>query len=311
MVKEQSFNMQPVKRRAMKQRTPTEDRILYAVVYAVFLLFTIAVLYPIIFVISASFSSGSALNTGRVILWPVDPGLHGYKAVFSHRSVLVGYRNTIFYTVAGTAVNIFMTLLAAYPLSRPDFRSKKLCMTLCVITMFFGGGLVPHYILMVQLKIINTPWVMLLPGALSVYNMILVRTNIMSTIPKELLEASLIDGCSDARYFWSIVLPLSKAVLAVITLYYAVGHWNAYFSAMLYLSNRDLYPLQIVLRDILVSSKIDLTDIQDPEVLASMIGLENLLKYALIVVSSVPIILVYPFVQRYFIKGVMIGSVKG
>ena len=300
-----------VSKHASKQRTPTEDKVLYAVVYVLFFLFTLAVLYPIIFVISASFSSGSALNTGRVVLWPVNPGLHGYRAVFSHRAVLTGYRNTFFYTIVGTAINIAMTLAAAYPLSRSDFRSRRFCMTLCTITMFFGGGLVPNYILMVQLKIINTPWVMLLPGALSVYNMILVRTNIMSTIPKELLEASLIDGCSDARYFWNIVLPLSKAVIAVITLYYAVGHWNAYFGAMLYLSNRDLYPLQLILRDILVSSKVDLTDIQDPEVLASMMGLENLLKYALIVVSSVPIIIAYPFVQRYFIKGVMIGSVKG
>ena len=294
-----------------KQRTPIEDKILYTIVYIVFILFTLAVLYPIIFVISASFSSGSALNQGKVVLWPVEPGLQGYKAVFSYKTIMSGYRNTIFYTVVGTIINVAVTLICAYPLSRPDFQGKKFFMTMCTITMFFGGGLVPNYILMVQLHIINTPWVMLIPGALSVYNMILVRTNIMSTIPKELLEASQIDGCSDARYFWDIVLPLSKAVIAVITLYYAVGHWNAYFNAMLYLSNRDLYPLQLILRDILVSSKVDLTEITDPELLAAMMGLENLLKYAVIVVSSLPIIIMYPFVQKYFIKGVMIGSVKG
>ena len=294
-----------------RQRTPTEDKILYAVVYIVFILFTIVVLYPIIFVVSASFSSGHALNQGKVILWPVNPGLQGYKAVFAYRPVMTGYRNTIFYTLAGTLINLCVTMLCAYPLSRRDFVAKRFFMTMCTITMFFGGGLVPHYLLMVDLHIINTAWAMLLPGAMSVYNMILVRTNIMSTIPNELLEASQIDGCSDARYFFSIVLPLSKAVLAVITLYYVVGHWNAYFNAMLYLTNRDLYPLQLVLRDVLTSSKVDLTEITDPEILAAMMGLENLLKYAIIVVSALPIIIFYPFIQKYFVKGVMIGSVKG
>lgn len=292
-------------------RDTAGDRALYIAVGAIFLLFVLLVLYPIVFVISASFSSGSALNAGRVVLWPVEPGLQGYKAVFSHRMVLLGYRNTIFYTVAGTAINVAITLLAAYPLSRPDFRARQPLMTLCTITMFFGGGLVPNYLLMVQLKIINTAWSLLLPGALSVYNMILVRTFMMSSIPRELLEASQIDGCSDARYFWSVVLPLSKAIVAVITLYYAVGHWNAYFNAMLYLSDRDMYPLQLVLREILISSRMDLSEISDPELLATMVGLENLLKYSLIVVSSLPIIALYPFVQKYFIKGVMIGSLKG
>lgn len=292
-------------------RDTAGDRALYIAVGAIFLLFVLLVLYPIVFVISASFSSGSALNAGRVVLWPVEPGLQGYKAVFSHRMVLLGYRNTIFYTVAGTAINVAITLLAAYPLSRPDFRARRPLMTLCTITMFFGGGLVPNYLLMVQLRLINTAWSLLLPGALSVYNMILVRTFMMSSIPRELLEASQIDGCSDARYFWSVVLPLSKAIVAVITLYYAVGHWNAYFNAMLYLSDRDMYPLQLVLREILISSRMDLSEITDPELLATMVGLENLLKYSLIVVSSLPIIALYPFVQKYFIKGVMIGSLKG
>lgn len=301
-----------VKKSNLNKRTPVQDKILYAVVYTVLGLFTLTILYPIIFVVSASFSSGSALNAGRVFLWPVEPGLQGYKAVFSHRMVMVGYRNTFIYTLAGTAVNMVVTLMCAYPLSRPDFRSKKFFMTLCTITMFFGGGMIPNYILMVQLGIINTPWVMIIPGAMSVYNMILVRTNIMSNIPKELLEASQIDGCSDAKYFFSVVLPLSKAVLAVIMLYYIVGHWNAYFNAMLYLSDRNLYPLQLVLRDILISAKFDLTEMDmDPEALALMIGLENLLKYAVIVISSLPIIILYPFIQKFFVKGVMIGSVKG
>jgi len=201
--------------------------------------------------------------------------------------------------------------MAAYPLTRKDFPARKFCMLLCTITMFFGGGIIPTYILMVQLKLINTIWSMIIPGALSVYNMILVRTYIISSIPIELLEVSRIDGCSDAKYFFNIVLPLSKPVIAVITLYSAVGRWNSYFSALLYLNDRKLFPLQLVLREILVSSRVDLSQIEDAELLKAMIGLESLLKYSLIVVSSVPVIAVYPFIQRYFIKGVMVGSLKG
>ncbi len=297
--------------RRKKIKDPISDKILYLVVGIVFTFFVIIVLYPIIFVVSASFSSGAALNAGQVFLFPVDPGFEGYKAVFSHKYVLSGYRNTIFYTVVGTMINIFVTLIAAYPLTRSDFPARKFFMIMCTITMFFSGGLVPTYILMVNLKLTNTIWVMLIPGALSVYNMILVRTNIMSSIPRDLFEAAQIDGCSDTRYFFDIILPLSKAVIAVITLYYAVGHWNSYFNAMIYLRKKSLFPLQLILREILISSKLDLSDIQDADLLATLIGLENLLKYALIVVSSLPIIIVYPFIQKYFIKGVMIGSLKG
>jgi putative aldouronate transport system permease protein len=292
-------------------KDPWQDKLLYAIVGIFFAVFVILVLYPIIFVISASFSSGAALNAGQVILWPVDPGLHGYEAVFSHKYVLSGYRNTIFYTIVGTAIGVSVTFTAAYPLTRRDFPARRFMMVLCTITMFFGGGLVPFYILMVNLKFINTIWAMLIPGALSVYNMILVRTNIMSNIPNELLEAAQIDGCSDTRYFFEIVLPLSKAVIAVITLYTAVGHWNSYFNAMIFLRDKNLFPLQLILREILVSSRIDLSEIEDADLLAALVGLENLLKYSLIVVSSVPIICVYPFIQKYFIKGVMIGSLKG
>lgn len=300
-----------VKSRHRTMKDPIPDKILYTVTGIIFAIFTILVLYPIIFVISASFSSGAALNTGRVFLWPVDPGLHGYRAVFAHKHVLTGYRNTIFYTVVGTFINVCVTLMAAYPLTRSDFPARKFLMKMCAFTMFFGGGLVPTYILMVNLGFVNTIWAMLIPGAFSVYNMILVRTYIMSSIPKELQESAQIDGCSDVRYFFNILLPLSKPVIAVIALFYAVGHWNSYFNAMIYLRNTDLWPLQLVLREILVSSRIDLSQIQDADLLATLIGLENLLKYALIVVSSVPIILVYPFIQKYFIKGIMIGSLKG
>lgn len=288
-----------------------EDRLLYIIVYTALILFTLTVLYPIIFIISASFSAPELVSKGKVLLWPLEPGLQGYIAVFSHKWILSGYRNTIFYTVAGTILNVVVTLMIAYPLSRSDCPFRRTVMALCVFTMFFNGGMIPTYILMTQIKFTNTVWAMLIPGALSVYNMIIVRTFMVSSVPNELLEASRIDGCSDLRYFLSILLPLSKPVIAVITLYYAVSHWNAYFNALMYLSEKRLYPLQIILRDILVANTLNLSEIDSPEMLNARQGMADLLKYALIIVSSAPVIAMYPFVQRYFIKGVMIGSVKG
>ncbi|HOJ11002.1 MAG TPA: carbohydrate ABC transporter permease [Clostridiales bacterium] len=294
-----------------KIQDPIEDKILYTIVYTVLILFTLTVLYPLIYILSASFSSGSAVSTGRVVLWPVEPSLEGYKAVFRHKHIVSGYTNTIFYTFAGTLINVAMTMVAAYPLSRRDMQFKKFYMFLFVFTMYFGGGLIPTYILMTQIKFINTIWVMVIPGALSVYNMIVTRTFIMSNIPQELLEAAQIDGCSDAKYFFIIVLPLSKAIIAVITLFYAVGHWNSYFNALIYLNEPKRYPLQLILRTILVANQVNLSDIDDPELIAAKQGLADLLKYSLIVVSTVPILALYPFVQKFFIKGVMIGSIKG
>jgi len=299
---------------AMRRRRKTtfDDKIMYAVIGVVFTFLMIVLLYPLVYVVSASFSSGVALEGGRVVLWPVGFNLNGYRAAFSYRNVLSGYRNTILYTVAGTSINLVITLLTAYPLSRRDFPARKGFMIICAITMFFNGGLVPTYMLVVQLGLINTPWSILLPGAMSVFNMILVRTFIISSIPAELLDASRIDGCSDARYFIKIVLPLSKAVIAVVGLYYAVDHWNSYFNAMLYLHDEKLHPLQLVLRNVLVTlSDFTFNDISSAKEMVTMIGIVNLLKYSLIVVSSVPIIALYPFVQRYFVKGVMIGSIKG
>lgn len=289
----------------------TEDRILYAVVTVVLVLFIIIVAYPIIYVLSASFSSGTANSTGRVVLWPVDFSLEGYKTVFAHRYIGSAYRNTIFYTLAGTTINLVVTMTCAYPLSRRDFPMRKFFTGLFLFTMFFSGGLIPTYMLVSKLKMVNTIWAMLLPTAMSVYNMILVRTFLTGNIPQELLEASQIDGCSDAYYFTSVLLPLSKPVIAVITLYYAVGHWNSYFNAMIYLNDTKLFPLQLILRQILVANQINLNDMVDVELMVAKQGLAEVLKYALIVVSTAPILCIYPFIQRYFIKGVMIGSVKG
>jgi len=287
------------------------DKIYYTFVY-VYLIFLITVVaYPMIYILSASFSSPNAVLTGKVVLWPVDLSLEGYTAVFKNPNVLIGYRNTIFYTVAGTILNVFMTLICAYPLARKNLPHRGFFTFLFSFTMIFGGGMIPSYMLMRDLKILNTVWVMLIPGAISVYSMIVTRTFIQNTIPDELLEATQIDGCSDFLFFAQFVIPLSKAVIAVITMQYAVGHWNAYFNAFIYLSNKDLYPLQIFLREILIQSQIDLSDIVDPEMAIAKQGLAEVLKYSLIVVTSAPILCIYPFIQKYFVRGVMIGSLKG
>jgi putative aldouronate transport system permease protein len=287
-----------------------EDRILYFVVYSIIILFMIVILYPIVFVVAASFSEGTEVQLGHVYLWPVKPTLEGYRAVFSHKNVLAGYRNTIFYTLGGTLINVVMTVLCAYPLSRKDMPMRGFFMFLFVFTMFFGGGLIPTYLLVNDLGMVNTVWALLIPGAMSVYNMIITRT-FFQNIPLELLEASRIDGCSDARYFFSVLLPLSQAVVSVIALYYAVSHWNSYFNALIYIRDSALQPLQLILRNILLSTRVSLNEFEDPDLLEGKIGLEFLVKYALIVVSSAPIMCLYPFVQKFFAKGVMLGSVKG
>ena len=295
----------------MKIKNPMEDRILYFVVYTVIILFLLVILYPIIFIISASFSEGSEVQLGRVYLWPVKPTLEGYRAVFSHSNIMTGYRNTILYTLGGTLINVVVTVLCAYPLSRRDMPIRGFFVFLFVFTMFFGGGLIPTYLLVNSLGMVNTFWALLIPGAMSVYNMIITRTFFQNGVPHELLEASQIDGCSDARYFFSILLPLSQAVISVISLYYAVAHWNSYFSALIYIRDKQLQPLQLILRSILLSTRVSLNEFEDPDLLEGKIGLEFLVKFALIVVSSAPIMCLYPFVQKFFAKGVMLGSVKG
>lgn len=292
-------------------RDSKEDKVLYTVVNIVLVFFLLLVAYPLIYVVSSSFSSGTAVSTGQVYLWPVDLSLEGYKTVFAHKLIGSAYRNTIFYTVFGTLINVTVTVMCAYPLARRDFPMKKFFSIFFVIIMFFNGGMIPTYMVISKLKMTNTIWAMLLPGAISVYNMILVRTFIKNSIPEALLEAAQIDGCSDAKFFFHILLPLSQPVIAVITLYYAVGHWNSYFNALMYLNDQKLYPLQIILRQILVSNQINLNDMVDVEAMVAKQGLADVLKYALIVVSTAPILCVYPFIQRFFIKGVMVGSVKG
>lgn len=287
------------------------DRVFTVINYAMLSIFLIVVLYPLIYVVSASFSSSSAVLSGKVWLWPVEPTLEGYRAVFKNTMVAKGFMNTLFYTLAGTVINLILSVMAAYPLSRKDFRGRSVFMLLFVFTMLFNGGLIPTYLLVKDLGMIDTIWSMLIPGALSVWNVIIMRTYFQTTIPQELLEASQLDGCTDFRFLWRIVLPLSGPILAVIALFYAVGHWNQYFNAMIYLKSADLYPLQLVLRDILVQNEVNIEMLGDAKTAAARQGLRELLKYSLIVVTSVPLLIVYPFLQKFFVKGVMIGSLKG
>lgn len=289
---------------------PREDKVMYGIIYAVMIVLLVIVLYPLIYIVSSSFSSGAAVSSGKVLLWPVEFSTTGYEIIFSYKLVWKGYANTIFYTVVATALNVVLTIMAAYPLSRRDFHGRNFYMTLFMVIMFFSGGMIPNYILMTKLGFTNTRWAIILSGGISVTNMIIMRTYFQNSIPYDLFEAARIDGITDWGYLFKIVLPLSRAIMAVIILYYAVAHWNSYFNAMLYLRDRDLYPLQLVLRDVLNASQVDLSEI-DAEILAQMTGAADLVKYALIVVSTVPILCVYPFVQKYFEKGVMIGSVKG
>lgn len=293
-----------------KIRLCREDRQFYFIGYGIVFLLTLIVLYPIVYVVASSFSSGTALMSGAVWLWPVDFSVEGYKAVLGYSNVWIGYRNTIFYTVCGTLINIAMTLICAYPLARRTLRGRKVLMFLFTFTMLFGGGMIPSYILMRNLHLLNTVWAMLLPGAMSVYNMIVARTFIQNNIPEELLDSARMDGCNDTRFFFQIVLPLSKSIVAVLALWYAVGHWNSYFNAFLYLTDNDLYPLQIFLKEILVQSQMN-ADIISPDISADIRSMYLVLKYAMIVISTAPLFVVYPFIQKYFVKGVMVGSVKG
>ena len=287
------------------------DKVFNVTITIITFIFIILCAYPLIYVVSASFSDPMDIFAGKVWLLPSSPTLKGYKTVFDYPDVWIGYGNSVFYTVFGTLINVFMTILAAYPLSRKDLKYRKPIIMLFTFTMLFNAGMIPNYLLIRDLHLLNTRWALLLPGAISVYNMIIVRTFFMSNIPDELLESARLDGCSDFRFLLNIVLPLSGAVIAVITLYYAVGHWNQYFNAVLYLTDKNTYPLQVFLRNILLENSINDLSAGSVANESERTYLNELLKYSLIVVASAPLLAVYPFIQKYFVKGVMIGAVKG
>lgn len=266
--------------------------------------------YPLYFVLIASFSDPTFVNAGQVVLWPKGITWLGYERIFSIDAVLVGYKNTILYTATGTAISVTLTLGAGYALSRKSLPFRNFFIAFFTVTMFLNGGTIPMYLLIKELKLLDTMWGVILPGALSVWNLIIARSFFASNITDDLTGAAEIDGCGQIRFFFSIALPLTKALIAILALYYMVGYWNSYFNAVMYLKSASKQPLQLVLREILIMDQNQemLTDMWD---IIERQKTAELVKYGVIIVSTVPLLCVYPFVQKFFIKGVMIGSLKG
>ena len=284
-------------------RVPVSRRV-FQVFNTVFLLvICFAMLYPVLYVIAASFSEETAILKGDVFILPVKAHVKAYEKVFKYPLLWQSYGNTLLYTFAGTAINLLLTVFGAWALSQRKLVGRRFLTLMCTFTMFFSGGMIPTFLVVKELKMLNTIWAMVLPGAVSTYNMILMRT-VFRQIPESLVEAAELDGCKDFGVLFKIVLPLSLASLMTIGMFYAVGHWNSYFSAVLYLSKPEMYPLQIILRQVVLMNEIVENASSTENVMAEGI------KYATIVVAMLPILCVYPFVQRYFVKGVMIGSVK-
>ncbi|KRF43681.1 carbohydrate ABC transporter permease [Paenibacillus sp. Soil787] len=288
-----------------------EDLIFDMINYSVLGFFLLIVLYPLYFVVIASISNPNDVVSGNVFVLPKGITLEGYERIFRDTRIWTGYGNTLLYTVAGTTLNVILTMMIAFPLSRKYFSGRKWIMIILMITMYFSGGLIPHYLLVKSLGLRDTAMAMIILGAVGVFNIIITRTFLESNISEELEQAAAIDGCSPFRFFITMVLPLSKAVMAVLALYYGVGHWNDYFKAMIFLNSSEKFPLQLILRSILIQSQNmsamteDITLVEETRIIAEQI------KYGVIIVASVPMLLLYPFLQRYFIKGVMVGSIKG
>lgn len=292
--------------------TSREDKVFDFIVHCLAVLIILSVVYPLYFIIIASISNSVMVSTGQVVLWPKGFSLFGYQEILKDTRIWIGYRNTIFYTLFGTLVNMMLTLPAAYTLSRKEFRARRPLMFFFVFTMFFNGGLVPTYILMRDVNILNSVWVFIIPFAVNVYNLIIVRTFFEVSIPKDLYEAASLDGCTHFRYFLTVVIPLSKAVISVISLYYLVQHWNDFYTALIYVRDNELMPLQMILRDILISNQVFSQGAGAGGAAGGYAQqYADQVKYAVIIVSTLPILCVYPFIQKYFEKGVMIGAVKG
>lgn len=290
-----------------------EDRVFDVINYIVLGAVALIVLYPLYFVLIASFSSPDAINSGEIMFIPKGVSLDGYKRLFEDPNIWIGYRNTIVYTLVGTLLNVLVTIGAAFSLSRSRLVGQKFFMGYFVFTMYFSGGLIPLYIVVNNLGLYNNPLVLVTLGMVSVYNLIIARTFFQTTLPEELFDAAAIDGCGNFRFFLSIAIPLSKAIIAVLVVFYGVAHWNSFFNALMYISEKKYYPLQLVLREILLQSKM----VEPAATEGAMIDLierqryAELIKYGVIIVSSLPVLVLYPFAQKYFVKGVMIGSVKG
>jgi multiple sugar transport system permease protein/putative aldouronate transport system permease protein len=288
------------------------DRVFQLCCFLFLFLSGVVVAYPLLYVVACSLSSSTAIITGRVFIWPVDFSLASYQSVFGYSLLRIGFLNSIFYTAGGTAVAVMLALLAAYPMSRKDVPGRKLIQTYYVITMFFGGGIIPSYILMRNLNLVGSRWALVIGVGFSCYNMIIVKSFFQSSIPTGLLDAAHIDGCGDIQFFFRIALPLATPVIAVMVLFNAVGMWNGYFSGLLYLTRSETYHFQMVLRDILFIAQMppELLRNMDPAKISQMRELLQQLRYSVLVVGALPMMLLYPFIQKYFIRGMMIGSLK-
>jgi len=293
----------------MEIKRSRSDRIFDMVNITICCIIFFLVAYPLVYIISASFSDPLAVLQGRMVLWPIDPRVSAYFDVFKHQDVMTGYKNSLILVVLGTTTNMILTFFGAYILSRKDFFGRTFLTMMFAFTMFFSGGMIPTYLVVKSLGLLNTRWALILPGAISMYNLIVMRTFFQNSIPDSLIESAEVDGASQLYILFHIVVPLSHAIIAVIALFYGVGHWNQYFQALLYLSNRALYPLQLILREILLLSQVQ--DLVDTQGFADQLLQGEGIKYALIIVASVPVMVAYPFIQRHFVKGVMLGAIKG
>lgn len=310
--------MGKIHKKAARTKTSAGEKLFSVITYAIIIIITVLCLYPLYFTVIASFSDSHAVYSGEVNLWPVNFSLDAYTAVFKNNSIWLGYANTIFYTVAGTALNLFLTIPAAYALSKKRMYGRTFLMTLFIITMYFGGGMIPTYLLFNKMHLVNTRWIMIINGGLSVYNLVVARTYFQNNIPESLCEAARIDGANEIYIFGKMVLPLSGPIVAVITLYYAVSHWSSYFGAMIYLTDQKLHPLQLVLRKILILNEkayeAALEADASGELLASAAKQAELaltMKYSLVFIASLPMLIAYPFIQKYFVKGLTVGALKG
>lgn len=305
-----------MKRKVLKKKITWDDRI-YDLICNIFLvLFVIVVFYPLYYIVIASFSDPSYATTGTPLLYPKEITFAGYQQVFQEKRIWSGYANTILYAVCGTLLGVTMTVMAGYALSRKDLPGRGILMKIYIFTMYFGGGMIPTFMVVKQLGLLNTRALMIIMGSVSVYNIIVVRSFMQGNIPDELLDAAKIDGCGNGRFFLQIVVPLSKAIIAVMVLYIVVSYWNSYMNAVIYVTDENMYPLQLQLKKILYAvqsaiSGVDQNSAENMEFMRDSVKKVQLIKYGAIVVSTVPVLCIYPFIQKYFVKGVMIGSVKG
>jgi putative aldouronate transport system permease protein len=290
--------------------TARGDRVFYGLNTIIMGFVCIVIIYPLYYVVIASITDPTAVKGGELLLYPKELFLDGYITAFNFKPLLTGYRNSIIYTITGTIINIAATIPGAYALSRKDLAGRNGIMLLMTFTMFFSGGMIPLYLLIRNLHFLDTIWALVLPGGISVFNLIVVRTFYSSNIPNGILEAAKIDGCSDLRFFFRIVLPLSSTIIAVMVVFYAVGHWNSYFSAIMYLHTRSKMPLQAILRDLLIENTITVDMRVNPAEAVEKMKRADQLKYCVIVLASFPVMVLYPMVQKYFAQGVMIGSIK-